>query len=187
MPNAKFSGEWNRRALASRLHESAATFVRWLFVILAFLHVSINPFFLHSFIEICSFFIHLLKSILSLPVFVVYFLFFIYSLVETHFLFIFVIYSFFIHLLKFIFYTFLTFILTSLVYQSLLFTHLLKFALSFTCLSGSALSSLIYWSLLFLHPFFAVYSFFTCFLKSILSSFVSYNPSFFICSLLPYS
>ena len=25
--NAKFSGEWNRRALASRLHESAATFV----------------------------------------------------------------------------------------------------------------------------------------------------------------
>ena len=31
MPNAKFSGEQNRRALASRLCESAATFVRFSF------------------------------------------------------------------------------------------------------------------------------------------------------------
>ena len=56
---------------------------------------------------------------------------------------------------------------------------MLKVALSFTYLSGSALSSPLYCSLLFIHSFITVCSFFTRFLKATLSSFVSYSPLFF--------
>jgi len=145
-----------------------------------------NLFFLHLFVEIYSFFTYLLQSVLSLSIFVIYsFLFTCWTL----FLLILAVYSFFHSLMKIC--SFFTRLSKSIpifpVYRNLFFTHLFNFALSFTCLSGSALSSPIYWSLLFLHPFFAVCSFFTRFLKAILSSFVSYRPIFFIRSLLPHS
>ena len=141
-----------------------------------------NLFFLHSFVEVYSFFTNFLQSVLSLPVFVVY-SFFIH-LLKFIVLLIFAVY-FSIHILKFVlsftrlsisillFYCLsIFFYLFVVVYH--FFYLFIRVALSFTCLSGSTLSSPVFCSLLFLYPFFESYSFFIRFLQPTLFSSVPY-------------